>query len=306
MDGYQAQVAPARVGPAGRRKIHVPAVTARRVAPVVEGAALAGLFLYLYAPVLGGLVHQWRTDPNYSHGFLVPVISAYLVWERRRALRSVPRRTSAWGYPVLVGGLAMLVAGEAAAFGYPGRLSLPVTLAGLILLLGGPALLRVLAFPLAYLVFMLPLPVPLFVGIAFPLQLLAASLATTALDLAGVPVFREGNIINLAYTRLEVVEACSGIRSLISLLALAVIYAYVSQRGWWRRGLVVLSAVPIALLTNALRIAATGVLAHTVGMAAAMGFYHTFSGWLIFMLALSMLVAAGAVLARVGRPAVVP
>jgi exosortase len=267
---------------------------------------LAGVLVYLYLPLLRGLVHQWRTDPNYSHGFLVPVVSAYLVWERRDALARAVRRPSAWGYLVLVTGLAMLVAGELAAFGYPGRLSLPVVLAGLVLLLGGPALLRVLAFPLAYLLFMLPLPVPLFTAIAFPLQLLAASVASAVLDLAGVPVFREGNIIHLAYTRLEVVEACSGIRSLISLGALAVVFAYFTQRGWWRQAVVVLSAIPIALATNALRIAVTGVLAHRIGLAAAMGFYHTFSGWLIFVLALGVLVTEGWWLARTGRSATAP
>jgi exosortase len=130
--------------------------------------------------------------------------------------------------------------------------------------------------------------------------------ASAVLDLAGVPVFREGNIIHLAYTRLEVVEACSGIRSLISLGALAVVFAYFTQRGRWRQAVVVLSAIPIALATNALRIAVTGVLAHRIGLAAAMGFYHTFSGWLIFVLALGVLVTEGWWLARTGRSATAP
>lgn len=259
---------------------------------------LAGLILYLYWPTLAGLVWQWMTDEDYSHGFLIPLVSAYLVWERRDALRAVRAAPSPWGYPLIVLAVALLVVSEAAAFGYPARLSLPILLAGLALFLGGRALLAVLAFPIAFLLFMLPLPVPVFNAVAFPLQTLAARAATATLDLLSIPVLREGNVIALAYTKLEVTEACSGIRSLVTLLALSTIYAYVAHQGTLRRTLLVFSAIPIALVTNAARVALTGILAHGVGVAAAMGFYHTFSGWLIFGLGFGMLVLVGMVLGR--------
>lgn len=253
------------------------------------GAATA----FLYERVLRSLAVQWWTDENYSHGFLIPLIAAYLVWERRQQLGRSRAETSPWGYPVLLLGLMLLIVGQAATFGYSVRLSFLVTITGLTLLLAGPAVLRIVAFPLVYLLFMIPLPATLLTRVAFPLQLLAARLATGALDLINVPVLREGNIIDLAATRLEVTEACSGIRSLISLLALAVIFAYVTQRTWRGRLILALSAVPIAVVANAARVTLTGVLAHAFGPAAAMGFYHLFSGWVIFVVAFALMVAVG-------------
>lgn len=259
---------------------------------------LAGLVLYLFWPMLAGLFVQWMTDEDYSHGFLIPPVSAYLVWERRHALTALRPRSSLWGYPLIVLAVAMLVVSEAAAFGYPGRLSLPILLAGLALFLGGREYLRILAFPIAFLLFMLPLPVPVFNAVAFPLQMFAARVATATLDLLNIPVLREGNVITLAFIKLEVTEACSGIRSLISLLALATIYAYVAHQGALRRGLLVLSAIPIAIATNSGRVALTGILAHAAGVPAAMGFYHMFSGWLVFAVGFGLLVATGRALGR--------
>ena len=268
-------------------------VSQARLFAVLQLSTLAAAAVWLYAPVLTALVHQWWTDENYSHGFLIPLISAWLVWGRLERLRQCPARGSVWGYPVLLLGLVLLVAGQAATFGYPARLSLLVVLAGLLLFAYGPDVLRLLAFPLAYLLFMVPLPVPALLRIAFPLQLLAARVAAGTLDLLNVPVLREGNIIDLGFTRLEVAEACSGIRSLVALLALAVIYAYATQPKGRARLALILSALPIAVMANAARVALTGVLASTLGPAAAMGFYHTFSGVLVFVLAFALLALQG-------------
>jgi exosortase len=276
------------------QEVRVPSVSATpRVAtglapwlwPLGAGAAV----LAVYLPVLADLVHQWATDENYSHGFLIPVIAAYLVWERRERIRGASVRVAPWGAFILLTGCALLVLGQAATFGYPVRLSLLVVLAGLVVLFAGPQVLRILAFPIGYLLFMIPLPFPVLNRIAFPLQVLAARSATATLDILGVPVFREGNIIDLPSIRLEVVEACSGIRSLISLLALAVIYAYFVRRSWRDRIVLSLSAVPIAIVANAARVALTGVLAQTFGPQAAQGFYHMFSGWLVFIVAFAIL-----------------
>ncbi len=266
--------------------------------PALQVGTLGATVLYLYFPVLAALVFQWRTDENYSHGFLIPLISAYLIWQRRERLRHCRVGVSAWGYPVLLVGLILLIIGQAGIFGYPERLSLLLVLAGLILFLAGPEVLRVVAFPLAYLLFMVPLPDPVLNQIAFPLQLQAARLATGTLDLLNVPVLREGNVIDLASIRLEVAEACSGIRSLISLLALAVIYAYFTQTRWGPRLALTLSAIPIALVTNAARVTLTGVLVETVDVRLALGFYHTFSGVLIFALAFGLLALEGQILSR--------
>lgn len=268
------------------------------VGPWVWWLGTGAAVLAVYLPVLADLVHQWSTDENYSHGFLIPVIAAYLVWERREQLRGAPVRVTPWGALVLVAGCALLVLGQAATFGYAVRLSLLLVLAGLVVLLVGVRVLKILAFPLAYLMFMIPLPFPVLNRIAFPLQTVAARSATTTLDLLGVPVFREGNIIDLPSIRLEVVEACSGIRSLISLLALAVIYAYFVRRSWRDRIVLSLSAIPIAIVANAARVALTGVLAQAFGPQAAQGFYHVFSGWLVFIVAFAILAAEERLLPR--------
>jgi exosortase A len=275
----------------------------QRYAPA--GAWAAGLIaalLALYGRTLIDLVQQWSTDENASHGFLIPLVAAYLVWDRRDRLRQAPQRVSAGGFVLLVAAGVLFFLGQAAAFGYPSRVAFVLSLAGLVLFLYGPSVLRLVAFPIAYLLFMIPLPVPLLNMIAFPLQLLAARTATTALDFLNVPVLREGNIIDLPATRLEVTEACSGIRSLVALLALGAIYAYLTRKSWAERIALTLTAVPIAIVANAARIAATGILAQTFGSRAAQGFYHLFSGWLIFLVAFALLMVTERLLPRI-RPA---
>lgn len=266
--------------------------------PAIPLVALGAAVFYLYYPVLVDLVSQWRADENYSHGFLIPLVSAYLIWQRRERLQHILVKGSAWGYPVLLAGLILLIVSQAGLFGYPARFSLLVVFTGLTLFLGGPKVLRVVAFPLAYLLFMIPLPAPALNQIAFPLQLQAARLATGTLDVLNVPVLREGNIIDLPSMRLEVAEACSGIRSLISLMALAVIYAYFAQTKWGPRLVLALSAIPIALVANAARVTLTGVLVETVDPRVALGFYHTFSGVVIFGLAFGLLALEGLALSR--------
>lgn len=268
-------------------------------------AALAGLLAVLYWSTLRLLAIQWWDDPNYSHGFLVPVFSAYLVWQRRDALRGlVP--VGAWiGVPVLLGGAAMLLLGDIAAELFLSRSSLIVILAGLVLFHLGRAVFREVAFPLAYLFFMIPLPATIFYAVAFPLQGLAARNAAWTLDLLGIPVLLDGNVIQLSQITLGVTEACSGIRSLISLLALAVAWAYLTLDSRWAMALLVASAVPITIVANAGRVVATGLIGQWFGIEYATGFFHTFSGWVIFLFAFAGLLAVhgliragGAILAR--------
>jgi exosortase len=263
---------------------------------------LALLLLGLYHKILLRLIDHWYIDPDYSHGFLVPLLALYFVWERRQQLSGLSARPHKAGILLLGGGLLMLLLGSAGAELYLQRTSLIVVIAGLILLVLGKPYLRALAFPVAFLFFMVPLPAIVVNSIAFPLQLFAAKTAAFCLFEFGIPVLREGNVIVLAGTTLEVAEACSGIRSLQALLALGTVYAYFTQSSMWKRWILVLMSVPIAIVANAFRVSGTGILAHYWGPQAAEGFYHTFSGWLIFLVAFVLLLACGWLLSRVGIP----
>ena len=256
---------------------------------------------WLYRPVLKALAAQWVEDPNYSHGFLVPVLAAYFVWERRARLARIILRPSWWGVGVTLLGLLLLGIGQVGAELFLQRVSLIVVLAGLVLLVMGRDALTALSLPIAFLLFMVPLPAIVVNAIAFPLQGFAAQAATYCLLALDIPVLREGNVIALARTSLEVAEACSGIRSLMSLLALGTVYAYFAERVMWKRWAIVAASVPVAIVANALRVAGTGVLAHHFGVEAAQGFYHDFSGWLVFATAFAMLLGIGTVVGRIGR-----
>ena len=255
-------------------------------------AAAAGAtllcFLVLYAHTLWKLVQDWATDDNYSHGFLIVPLAAYLVWERRQALARLTPRPNLLGLAVVVASLVVLAAGTLGAELFLARLSMLGVLAGSVLYLAGWPHLKRLAFPIAFLLLMIPIPAIVFNQVAFPLQLLASQFGTQVLSLYGVPVLREGNVIVLARTSLEVAEACSGIRSLISLLTLGIVLGYFTDRRAAVRVTVALATVPIAIVTNGLRVAGTGIAAHYYGAKAAEGFLHAFSGWLVFAAALAM------------------
>lgn len=248
------------------------------------------------------LVYTWRTDPDYSHGFLVPILSGYLCWAKREALRALPLRPKVGGIIPLVFGLVIFVLGTIGQGGVSQqRYSFLLVLIGLVVLLFGKDHLKLLLFPIGFLLFMIPLPGVLQPEVLFPLQLFAAKTATTILFFLGIPVLREGTIIQLAGSTLEVAEACSGIRSLLSLMALGTIYAYFTESGAWNRLIIVLFSIPIAILANALRVAGTGLLAHLYGTQVAEGFYHHFSGWLMFLFAFLLFVGVAALLSHVGR-----
>lgn len=270
----------------------MPGSTSVRTAYVALAvAALAAALGWLYGQVLVGLVAQWSADDNYTHGFLVVPLAAYFVYERRRELANADLRPSAAGLVVLAAGLLCFTLGQLSAELFLTRASLIVVLGGIVLFLLGIQHLRLLAFPLAFLLLMVPLPAILFNYISFPLQTLAAQLGAAAISAGGVPVLREGNMLLLPGRALEVAEACSGIRSLISLLMFAIVFAYFSEPRVPRRVLIALAAIPIAVLVNAARVAGTGLATYWISPAAADGFFHSFSGWLMFVLAIGALVA---------------
>jgi exosortase len=257
------------------------------------------MLVVLYAPVATPLVRQWASDDDYTHGFLIVPLALYFVWGKREALTSLVVSPSFRGAGLLVLGLSMLAVGSVGAELFLQRTSLVVVLAGLVWLLLGTAFLRELAFPLAFLIFMVPLPAIVMNAVAFPLQLFAAQSATFCMQSAGIPVLREGNVIVLANTTLEVAEACSGIRSLQALLALGAVYGALTQRVAWKRWALLLLSIPIAIAANALRVAGTGFFAHFWGSEVANGFYHSFAGWIVFVVAFVLLLACGSLLSRV-------
>jgi len=252
-------------------------------------AAFVVAFALLYAQVFVDLVKNWIRDPNYSHGFAILPISAYLVWLRRDRIAAVEPNPNWLGLLLVAGSLIMLLVGTAGVEYFLMRTSAIGVVAGAVLYVGGTRLLRVLAFPLAFSLLMIPLPAIVFYRIAFPLQLLATRFGVSVLQLAHIPVLREGNVIQLAHTTLEVAEACSGIRSLVSLFSLAVLYGYFVATRPMVRAIIAISSVPIAIVANGLRVAGTGIAANYVGPAAATGFFHTFSGWLVFVASFAML-----------------
>jgi exosortase len=266
---------------------------------VTAAAALVIGVVVVYWQVLQRLLDAWSNDGNYSHGFLIVPLAAYFAWERRARLGAAAIRPSWFGLVVFAGGVLLLLAGLLGSELFVSRVSLLVTTVGVILFLFGREHLRILAFPLAFLILMIPLPAIIFNQIAFPLQLLASEVGEAAISTAGVPVLREGNVLILANTTLEVAEACSGIRSLVSLLTLGVVYGYFIDSRAWVRVLIVASTVPVAILSNAARVAGTGILAHWMGPQAAEGFFHEFSGWAVFIVAFALILAVRWAIVRV-------
>ena len=252
---------------------------------------LVVLMGWLYASILTRLVHQWWTDPNFSHGFFVPAFSLFLIWQDRSRLQSIRPTPSLWGLPIILFSLGMLLLGVFGAELFLSRISLVVLIGGIILFFLGWVMLQAVVFPLLFLVLMVPIPAIVFSQITFPLQILASKLAAWSLPLCGVPVLREGNVINLPAMPLEVAEACSGIRSLLSLTTLAIMYGYLMERKPAIRVLLAVMSIPIAVAANGFRIVGTGLLVQYWDPEKAEGFFHAFSGWLVFVASLLMLFA---------------
>jgi exosortase A len=262
---------------------------------------LIGALAILYAPVINGLVNDWINLPDFSHGFLVPLISLYLVYEKRKQLSAMEPKGQWSGLAVILIGVLLLFLGNLATEYFTMRFSLLVTIGGIVLFLLGKQFYRAVLFPILFLIFMIPIPSIFMDRITFPMQLFASSVAARSLDLIGIPVLREGNILHLANTSLEVAEACSGIRSLMALLALSIIFAYFTQKETWKRIVLVLSTFPIAILANAARVSGTGILAHYYGDSVAQGFFHGFSGWILFVVAFICLFVVGSLLSKIRK-----
>lgn len=250
---------------------------------------IGALLVVLYERIGIKLVRDWYEIPDFSHGFLIPFFAAFLLWDKRDEIARTPWQQSWAGLSLVVLGLLELLVGIFGADLFLQRTSFVLLVAGIIWSLIGRPMLRTVKFPLLVLLLAIPLPTVVYNQITFPLQLLASRFASDLLPLAGVPVLREGNVIQLPVMQLEVAEACSGIRSLMSLFTVAVIYGYFLERGTLRRTLLAFAAIPIAVAANVARIFGTGLCVQYWDPAKATGFFHEFSGWLMFLVSLFLL-----------------
>jgi len=250
--------------------------------------------------VIAGLVRQWHVDENYSHGFIVAPVALVMAGQRRDRLRSATPQPHVAGLFIVLASLLVYIAGRLGAELFLTRVSLIGVIAGSIAFLWGREHLRILAFPAAFLLFMIPLPAIVFNRITLPLQFVASSAGESLIRAFGVPVLREGNVLQLPTRTLEVVEACSGIRSIVTLTMMAVMVGSFSRRPRFDRVLLAAAAVPIAVVMNALRVAGTGLASEWVSPAAAEGFLHTFSGMVLFAAALFALSIVQQLVSRFG------
>ncbi len=253
--------------------------------PPWKAIAWFGLFLVLaYFPVLIGLVKHWNTDDDMGHAFFVPLVAAYVAWDNKKFLFSLKPNPSILGVLLMLWGIAQLYIGSLGAEFFLQRSALLISLVGVVLATGGWPLLRALFFPLSLLIFMIPIPSVIYNQITFPLQLFASSVAENVLLLMGIPVLRDGNVLELASQKLSVVEACSGIRSLLSLSFLSLVYAYFFDKRPMMRLYLLLATIPIAIIANAGRVTATGVLSE-IDPKLAQGVFHEMEGWVVFVIA---------------------
>jgi exosortase len=246
------------------------------------------LLVACYAPVLVRLVAQWYNDADMGHGFFVPVIAGYIAWQKRDQLAGILPRPDMWGMAIMIwAGLQLYLATLGAEL-FMARTSFVISIIGAVMLLGGKQYVRILAFPLFLLFFMVPIPAVIYNQITFPLQLLASRVAEVTISLLQIPIIREGNVLELASQKLNVVEACSGIRSLLTLTFLSLVYGYFCEKRMWIRIVLFLATIPIAIVANAGRVTLTGVIANFKPELAE-GLFHEAQGWVIFMVAFAIL-----------------
>ena len=264
------------------------------VLSLARAITLLALILLVYWRILGRLVQEWWFNPNFSHGFLVPIFVAFVIWQERDRLKQIEIHPSWIGLGVIAGALGILAIGVLGAEEFSSRASLVFVLAGLVIYFLGWSWFRALLFPLGCLFLMIPIPAILFNHLTLPMQLFASQFANSLLSMLGVPVLREGNVLYLPTMALQVAEACSGIRSLMALVTLSIVYGYLFEKRALRRFFLALAALPIAIIANGLRIVGTGLVVQYVNPGLGEGFFHSFEGWVIFLISTLCLVGVHA------------
>ena len=266
--------------------------------PWVTMAWVSLLLLVCYGSLVKVLINIWLTNEDMGHGMFVPVIAGYIAWQKRAQLARMTPQTNWWGLAVMVWALVQLYIGTLGAELFLARTSLVLSIAGVLLLVGGTQYLNTFAFPIFLLFFMVPIPAIIYNQITFPLQLIASAAAEQTITLLQIPVIREGNVLVLANQSLNVVEACSGIRSLLTLTFLSLVYGYFFEKRNWVRVFLFFATIPIAIVANAGRVTLAGVFAQYKPEWAE-GLAHEAQGWVIFMVALVFLLAVHQAVIRV-------
>ena len=256
------------------------------------------LWLIAFIPVYPSLVRTWLNHSDNSHGILVPLVSAYFIWLRRREFSLESVSNSNWGGIILAFSMGLYLLSYAGGIAVVSRAMIVFSLIGLVLFTLGTTVFKLLAFPLCFLIFMVPVPDSILGLVSFPLQLFVTKISTFLIQIFSIPAYREGNMVYFAQTQLEVAEACSGIRSIMSYAMLSFIFAYMLDRSWGRRAILVVSAIPLALLANMVRVTGTGILANFYGSKVALGFLHEFSGLAVFAFGFVLLLAEYMLLSR--------
>ncbi len=246
-------------------------------------------FIALYYPFLLTLIGDWRQNPNYSHGFLIPFISVWLIYSLKDRFKTTPYQPSNWGLVLIFCAVIQLIVAKIGMEYFLQRTSIIVLFLGIALFLYGKNITKLLLIPICYLIFMIPIPAIIWNKIAFPLQLFASYLTEHVIRFLGMPVLREGNVLILSTITLEVVDACSGIRSLTTMMALSVPLTFFMLGGAVRKIVFFLSSIPIAIFVNIVRLTVTAILSAMYGEVFAKGFLHEFSGMITFALGLALL-----------------
>jgi len=267
---------------------------------LVKLAILLLLWCLLFSPVMLELWSDWMNHSDNSHGFLVPLISIYFILEKRKKIQFNTLSSSILGLIVLIISLLVYVISFAGDIAFISRIMMLVSLIGMLLYNFGKDVVKTFAFPLLFLFFMIPVPVSLLERISIPLQLFASIVSTQLIQLFSIPVYQEGNVLYFAQTQLEVAQACSGLRSIVALTMLSVIFVYLTRKGVARKIILLTSAIPIALLANIMRVTGTGILAHLYGSVVARGFLHEISGLVVFVFGFLVLSLEFSLLNKIG------
>ncbi|HEY7209188.1 MAG TPA: exosortase/archaeosortase family protein [Bryobacteraceae bacterium] len=274
--------------------------TGRSTIPWQPVAWFGGLLILCYAPILYRMVTQWATDENMGHGFFVPVIAGFIAWQRRKLLAATPREPNGWGLFLVIFAAFEALAGTLGAELFTARMAFVIALAGTVLYIGGTRWVRILAFPLLLLPFMVPIPAILYAQLTLKLQMLASHLGEILISAMGIPVLRQGNTLVLPSQTLDIAEACSGIRSLMSLAFLSLVYAYFTDKRVWMRWALLAATIPIAIGANGIRVAVTGLLSE-VNTQLAQGAYHEAEGYIVFVVAMAALLITHRVISLIAK-----
>ncbi|MDZ4723248.1 MAG: exosortase/archaeosortase family protein [candidate division Zixibacteria bacterium] len=257
------------------------------------------ILIGIYAPALSDLIVNWYEDDNYSHGFLVPLVSGYLIWTQRKQLSAIVLSHDILGIVPIVIGMGLFILGNGASEYFTVRFSFLLVLCGLVCYLFGRAIVRANWFAFFFLLFMIPIPYVIYYAATFPMQAFATTITVFVLDTVGMGVVRQGNIIHIAGHSLEVAEACSGMRSLVSLLALGALFAHTSQRRFLPQIILFLSTIPIAVFANVVRVFTTTVLVGSGFAEVTTEPWHSIMGLMVFVIAFVMLFVVGLILKQV-------